>query len=244
MNEKEVAREIARYEGWYHRMELAPGLVTPGIHHTDVVLERLDRLGLPRSCRGLRALDIGCRDGFFSFELERRGAEVVAIDYADSEVTGFGIAARCLHSSVTCLTDNVYNLDPERYGQFDVVLFLGVLYHLRNPMLALDHLRSVVAPGGLVFVETQLATDTVARDSHNPLWQFYPANTLSNDWSNKWAPNLPALTAVIEECLFHVEEKSAADGRGYVRARATDEHRLAFYRDLDSSTGWWGRKGA
>ena len=123
---------------WYHQIELAPGLVTPGAHTSGDALKVLNGLGLPADAHGLRVLDIGCRDGFFAFELERRGADVHGLDYADPEVTGFGIASRVLGSRVSYSVANVYDLDPDRFGTFDLVLFLGVLYHLRNPMLALD----------------------------------------------------------------------------------------------------------
>ena len=93
----------------------------------------------------MRVLDIGARDGFFSFELERRGADVVAIDYIDpgrDRLPGRARAARARRS--TTVVDNVYRLSRERHGEFDIVLFLGVLYHLRDPLLALDRLWDVL----------------------------------------------------------------------------------------------------
>jgi tRNA (mo5U34)-methyltransferase len=243
MNRGEIEQEVSGYTAWYHRIQLAPGLVTPGTHPSEEALELLDRVGLPSSCHGLRVLDIGCRDGFFSFALEARGAEVVAIDYAAPDATGFRVAARCLKSSVTYAMDNVYDITPEKYGRFDVILFLGLLYHLRHPMLALDRLRAMASPDALLFCETRLADAKSAKRSNTPLWQFHPRDSLLGDWTNKWAPNMPALVAVIEECLFHAESTLVAYGRGWVRARVSEDTTLGFYRDLDSSTGWWGRSG-
>src|SRR5512145_1989374 len=94
---------VAGHRAWYHQIELAPGLVTPGTHASAAALAVLDRLGLPADASGRRVLDLGCRDGFFTFEMERRGAEVVAVDYADPDVTGFSIAARILGSRVACV---------------------------------------------------------------------------------------------------------------------------------------------
>ena len=81
-------------------------------------------------------------------------AHVTALDYASPEYSGFSIAHSVLGSAVEHHTCNVYDITVDRFGQFDLVLFLGVLYHLRNPMMALDQIRTVVADGGEIFVET------------------------------------------------------------------------------------------
>jgi tRNA (mo5U34)-methyltransferase len=244
MDREELAREVAAHAGWYHRIELTPGLVTPGTHDSPTGLARLEALGLPTSCRGLRALDVGCRDGFFAFELERRGAEVVGLDYADPEATGFSIAARALGSRVRYVVDNVYDLDAAKHGRFDLVLFLGVLYHLRNPMLAFDRIRAVLEPGGTLFVETQISTRRTLTRSREPLWEFLPKDSLHGDSTNKWAPNLPGLEAVAEECQFRVARAEAEGDRAYLRCVAVEDTTLAFFQALDAAKGWWGRKAA
>ncbi|MEZ0389208.1 MAG: class I SAM-dependent methyltransferase, partial [Verrucomicrobium sp.] len=73
----------------------------------------------PQDCRGMRVLDIGTRDGYFAFECERRGAEVLAVDYFPAEQTGFAIAARLLNSSVEYRQKNMYELSAAELGQFD-----------------------------------------------------------------------------------------------------------------------------
>ena len=244
MEREELAHRVAAHAGWYHRIELAPGLVTPGSHDSADGLRRVEALGLPASCHGLRALDIGCRDGFYAFELERRGAEVVGLDYADPEVTGFSIAAAALGSRVRYVVENVYDLDASMYGRFDLVLFLGVLYHLRNPMLAFDRIRGVLRTGGSLFVETQISTRRTLTRSREPLWEFLPKDSLHGDSTNKWAPNLPGLVAVAEECLFRVARAEAEGDRAYLRCVAVEDTRLAFFRALDAAKGWWGRKAA
>lgn len=151
-----IRRLIAEHGRWWHEIEVAPGIVTPGDDSNRMKLPILDRLGLALDLSGRRALDIGCSDGFFSFELERRGADVVAIDFVPETYTGFSTARRILGSEVTYRMDNVYNLAPESHGSFDVVLFLGVLYHLRKPLAALDAIRSVMKPGGQLFIGTMM----------------------------------------------------------------------------------------
>jgi tRNA (mo5U34)-methyltransferase len=232
---------VAGHEGWYHQIELAPGIVTPGTHRSSEALALLDRMGLPRQASGQRVLDIGCRDGFFAFEMERRGAEVVAVDYAGPDITGFSLAAGVLGSRVPYVVDNVYNLEPGRLGVFDVVLFLGVLYHLRNPMLALDRVRALARPGALLFVETQLPTDGRLRDLPLPAWQFLPRDSLYGDATNKWAPNVAGLQAVVEECQLRVLECIAGNERACLRAVAVEDPQLEYGRALDGSVDVWGR---
>src|SRR6478672_2048788 len=145
---------IAKQDKWHHRIEVAPGVWTPGLQDTPTVLSQIE---MPDDLTGMRVLDIGARDGFFTFEAERRGArEVVALDNEPPDHTGFGIAATLLGSKASYLTENVYSLDPERYGRFDLVLFLGVIYHLRHPLLALDRIHDVCAPEALLVVETHM----------------------------------------------------------------------------------------
>jgi tRNA (mo5U34)-methyltransferase len=129
---------------WYHTIDLGQGIVTRGVDDTPLRLARLD---LPSSFAGRSVLDIGAWDGFFSFDAERRGASrVVATDHyswhgpgwgTNDGKAGFKLAREILGSRVEDDDIDVMELSPERVGTFDVVLFLGVLYHLRHPLLAL-----------------------------------------------------------------------------------------------------------
>jgi tRNA (mo5U34)-methyltransferase len=238
-----VSARVAGHPLWYHRIELAPGVVTPGSHDSPAALRVLDGLGLPPDCTGLRVLDIGCRDGFFAFEMERRGARVVALDYMDSTTTGFGIAAEVLGSRVEYRVENVYDLEPRRHGLFEVVLFLGVLYHLRNPMLALDRVRAVTRPGGLAFIETHLSADPAVAGAGQPVWQYFPRDSCLGDATNKWAPNLPGLRAVLEECQLQVEDVAVTGERAAVVARSVADRRLEYFRRLDAGTRIRGAGG-
>src|SRR5262245_461583 len=140
MTDAEVQRLIESVPHWYHRIPIRPGITTPGINDSAQTLELLD---LPADARGLRVLDVGARDGFFSFEMERRGADVIAVDYAPAEKTGFRVAAGLLGSKVEFRNANIYALSPKEYGTFDIVLFLGLLYHLPDPIQALQILRAL-----------------------------------------------------------------------------------------------------
>jgi tRNA (mo5U34)-methyltransferase len=131
-----VRAEIAGVN-WYHRIDLGGGIVTPGVDQTE---SRLRPLRIPQDLSGKTVLDIGAWDGFFSFEAERRGAKrVLATDSYSwggggwGTKDGFETARRILGSAVEELQIDVMDLSPDRVGTFDVVLFIGVLYHLRHP---------------------------------------------------------------------------------------------------------------
>jgi len=153
---------------WYHTIELAPGVVTPG----QIDLRETAARILPADLSGKRALDIGTFDGFWAFELERRGAEVVAIDtdeitanewpprnrakleaaIADYGVElgrGFRIAAEALGSRAERVVCDVYDLDPEAVGgQVDFAFCGSLLLHLRDPVRALERVRETLRAGG------------------------------------------------------------------------------------------------
>jgi len=239
-----VTAMMAQVPLWYHRIELLPNVVTPGTHDSPGALAALDALGLPLDCTGLRVLDVGCRDGFFAFEMERRGAQVVAMDYVLPTRTGFHVASKILASRVKFVVDNVYELSPIEYGYFDMVLFLGVLYHLRNPLLAIDRIRSVMRPGGLLFVETELSNGSTSLEDESlapsmppdeiPVMQFYPRNSLLGDYTSKWVPNMAGLKLMLEEAQFKVIESAIHGARGLVRAEAVVDPVLEHFRRIDS----------
>ena len=153
---------------WYHTIELAPGVLTPG----QVDLRETAGRVLPADLSGLRALDIGTFDGFWAFEMERRGAEVVAIDteaitanewpprnraglesaLAEWGVElgrGFGIAAEALGSEARRVVCDVYDLTPEAIGGPVDFAFCGaLLLHLRDPVRALERVRETLRPDG------------------------------------------------------------------------------------------------
>lgn len=213
MTNQEIRQLVASVPHWYHKIELAPGIVTPGGHESA---ESLKLLGLPDSMTGMRVLDVGARDGFFSFECERRGAEVVPIDYAPPEETGFVVAARILGSKLKPVQENVFDVTAEKYGTFDLVLFLGVLYHLRDPLRAIDQLRTVCR--GRMILETHVIDESLLLENGKtrqlkelhpalkniPLMQFYPGDSLRGDATNYWGPNMRCVEAMLEEANFSV----------------------------------------
>jgi tRNA (mo5U34)-methyltransferase len=167
-------------------------------------------------------LDIGAWDGFFSFECERRGASrVVAADHYSWHGSGWGtkagflLAREVLGSKVEDIDIDVMDLAPERVGTFDLVLFLGVLYHLRHPFLALERVSSIV--GNRLIIETVVDMVGIRRAA----MAFYPSRELNNDPTNWWAPNVPAMRGMLE-CLGFEEVTTTTPlpHAGYRAARA------------------------
>ena len=154
----DLAAEVAQFS-WYHTLDLGDGVVTPGMFdHRRVT----DRYLIPEDLSGLRCLDVGTMDGFWAFEMERRGAaEVVAVDIDDPEALDwpaslrptvktldetkrarFELAHRCLDSAVKTESRSIYELDTD-LGQFDLVFCGDLLVHLKDPATAAERLRLV-----------------------------------------------------------------------------------------------------
>ncbi|HWT07137.1 MAG TPA: class I SAM-dependent methyltransferase [Xanthomonadales bacterium] len=154
---------------WFHRMTVYDGLVTNG--WSDPTVAKLPFYGLPERMDHMRVLDVGCAEGFFSFEAERRGAgEVVAIDSYPGSMQRFGIMRDALNSKVKGYLCNVYDLSPKTFGTFDLVMFFGVLYHLKHPWYALEKLLSVCS--NTMLLQTLVADDP--RTLNDSLAWFYP----------------------------------------------------------------------
>jgi SAM-dependent methyltransferase len=153
----------------YHKYEVEPGLFTPG-QFLEVQPKRcLDELGVPQSLLGLRALDIGAFDGPFTFELERRGAQVTALDIQDPNITIFNAVKEIKSSSAEYVQGSVYDASPGTLGIYEIVLFAGVYYHLKNPVLALQRIRRLLGNGGALFIEGASGTDYVAEQMNKAL---------------------------------------------------------------------------
>jgi tRNA (mo5U34)-methyltransferase len=160
-----------------------PGLTTEGMFD---MRPYVDRYHLPASLTGKRVLEIGTWDGFWAFELERRGAEVVAIDLDDEAAldwpprrrtpaaarrgAGFELARELLGSKVERVVRSVYDATPDDLGTFDLVFCGSVLLHLRDQLLALERIAALTRPGG-TFVSAE-EYDRVADALPLPLSRF------------------------------------------------------------------------
>ena len=207
----ELARDLAG-KGWYHSMELPDGRVIEGLQSLEQLRGRLARFAFSEDLRGRRVLDIGAWDGWFSFEMERRGAEVVAADIVERPT--FLAARDALGSRVRFVLSDIYHLSPAELGRFDIVLFLGVLYHLRHPLLALERVCELTTDVALVesFV-TDDGTDLTAP----PAMEFYETSELVGRFDNWCGPNTACLLAFCRSAGFAtVDYRGVFDQRAHV----------------------------
>lgn len=242
---EQLALKIKEVDDWYHTIELAPGLFTPGVRNCRELLEQLD---LPGDLTGMRALDIGANDGFFSIELEQRGAEVVALDHVPAELTGFKLLRELYDSKVVRHTENIYNLSREKYGQFDIVLCLGVLYHLRDPLLALSRIREVCV--GELYAESFVMDSRLVNEDGTftplaelserlltiPIAQFYPRNDLVGDYTSWWGFNSVCLRKMIESTNFTVLFETVVEDRAILKCAINDDADTKYWRSIESGT--------
>ena len=186
---------------WWHPIDLGDGLVTPGadIH----IRARLAEIQMPGDLTGRSVLDIGAWDGFFSFEAERRGAaRVLATDSfcwdggGWGTIAAFDLARRALNSRVEDKWIQVLDLSPETVGVFDVVLFLGILYHMKHPLLTLERVASVTRDQ--LIMQTQV--DMLGID--RPAMAFYPGTELNGDPTNWVGLNPAAVVAMLKTVGF------------------------------------------
>jgi len=214
--------ERVREIDWFHSIDLGGGVVTPG--REGATAAKLERIGLPESLAGRTVLDVGAWDGFFAFEAERRGAErVLATDWycwsgpGWGSKRGFDYARERLGSQVEDHEIDVLDLSPEALGgQFDVVLFLGVLYHMRHPLLALERVASVTHE--LAIIETEVSHLLTRK----PAVRYYLEG---DDWC---APTLTACRAMLADVGFR---------------RVSVHHRYSAPERIARAIKWRLRKG-
>lgn len=202
---------VAANPVWYHTIDLAPRVATPGMIDLRDTAARV----LPERLDGRRCLDVGTFDGFWAFELERRGGTVTALDLPGVDAAtwpplhrdrllrearerelelgvGFRLAHEVLGSGVARVERDVLALEPEDVGgPFDLVFVGAVLLHLRDPVGALERLLRVLRPGGELLLLEQWSRSASWRSPRRPAARFQTLETPFN-W---WVPNLAALRA-------------------------------------------------
>ena len=219
---RDFLKEFYVFQEW----DIFPGHSVPAPKNVNRVLHDLR---FPADLRGMRILDIAPWNGFFSFECARRGADhVVSLGPEDPSETGYRQVQELLEiSSCEYRQGSVYNLDPEEFGRFDAVLFLGLIYHLRHPLLALDRIFDVC--DGTLFVDApcidKLVYDRTLTPSYEqlilaapaihrlPMLYFTKANE-TGDLFNWFIPNRAALSAMVESSGFEILH-AGDDGGGW-----------------------------
>jgi tRNA (mo5U34)-methyltransferase len=202
--------------GWWHSFKLPDGRHVEGVCSVEGLQRRLAVHPIPDDLSGMRVLDIGAWDGWFSFEMERRGADVMAVDVWDNP--RFHQMKAALNSRVEYRQLDVFDLTPARVGQFDIVLFMGVLYHLKHPLLALERICAITR--GMAVVDSFV----LPGDDGLPRMAFYETDEFAGRTDNWCAPNLACLMAFC---------RTAGFARAIHRATLPDGACISCYRNWD-----------
>ncbi len=217
--EQEIRQEVARLGPWFHNMDLNGVETAPDHFLGDYprVKWRGFADALPQNLEGKSVLDIGCNAGFYSMEMKRRGADrVLGIDFDDDYLAQARFAAAVNGMDIEFRRLSVYEI-PALRERFDVVLFMGVLYHLRHPLLALDLLFEHAVKDLLVFqslmrgsrTEPELAPDYPFSEAEifeerNYPKMFFVERCYSGDPTNWWIPNAACAASMLRSAGFQI----------------------------------------
>jgi tRNA (mo5U34)-methyltransferase len=187
-------------KGWYHSFELPDGTAIQGVMQLDWQRKRWERYPIPPDLTGKRVLDIGAWDGWFSFEAERRGAEVTSVDCV--EIPNYLHIHRTLASKAVYRNLDLYELPAAELGKFDIVLCLGVLYHVKHPFLALEIVCSLATD--VAIVETFVTDGETWRDHQGeiPALEFYETDELNGQMDNWFGPSVGSVLAMCRAVGF------------------------------------------
>lgn len=159
MNQEEKIKNDLRKYNFYHIISLTDTVATPGISEYVPSQQAVQRALSKLKLEGKRVLDVGCRDGLFSFEAEKLGArEIIGIDNSLSK-GAVELLIPYFGSKVKMVELNLIDLTPETFGKFDLIIFAGVLYHLRYPFWALKLIKDVLKRDGCLVIETAVMLD-------------------------------------------------------------------------------------
>jgi len=205
----QALQELADAHQWWHSIDLGNGVITKGQKTSDIIKVEAD-IAFKYGVAGKTVLDIGAWNGGFSFEAERRGAkEVTALDQYVWSIPSFGarpafeFARAALQSGVKDITSDVYDITPD-LGRFDIVLFMGVLYHLKHPHLALERVAPLVKE--MLVVETYVELEL--NSLPYPALRLFPDRELADDPTNWCGPNTAWLESTLKLVGFSTIEVS------------------------------------
>ncbi len=218
----EIERRINELGPWFHNIDLRGVQTAPNHFLGDYPSFKWVnfRNAIPEDLTGMSVLDIGCNGGFYSIEMKRRGAEyVLGIDHDEDYLKQARYAAQVLDLDISFKRMSVYEV-PKLGQKFELVLFMGVFYHLRHPLLALDMLRRYVTKDRLIFQSMLRGSRSIPMIAEDyafweitqfdkpgfPKMHFIESN-YSGDPTNWWVPNAACAEAMLRSAGFKVESR-------------------------------------
>lgn len=226
MTTQEIEQKVSQLGEWFHNLDLNGVQTAPHHFLGDYPRFKWETFAhaIPRDLTGKTVLDIGCNAGFYSLEMKRRGAKrVVGVDFDEGYLAQARFAAEVSGLDIEFRQMSVY--DVARLGEkFDVVLFMGVLYHLRHPLLALDLLHEHVVGDILVFQSLMRGSPDEAHVEENypftetgifddPAYphMYFVEHRYSNDPTNWWIPNRACAEAMLRSAGFEIMDHPEAE---------------------------------
>lgn len=222
----EIRQRVAALGPWFHNIDLRGVATAPDHFLGDYPRQKWRHFAdaVPQDLTGRSVLDIGCNGGFYSLEMKRRGAaRVLGIDFDEAYLAQARFAAEMAELDISFARLSVYDIAALK-ERFDLVLFMGVLYHLRHPLLALDLIREHVAGELLLFQSMQRGESEIAAVKENThFWDTEPfrqpgsprlhfiEHRYADDPTNWWIPNAACVEAMLRssgfEILSHPEQE-------------------------------------
>jgi tRNA (mo5U34)-methyltransferase len=225
MFDEKLALKLIQGKPWHHDFEVLPGVRTDGAYNPTCLWNELQ---LPADMNGLSLADVGASNGYFSFQARKRGARVVAFDFRHKDNSGFGLA-----QYINGVIDiehhqiNVLDITREKYGQFDIVLALGLLYHVCDPYRALANCAALSRERLLVesycidaLLPNRLASEPIMRFISDPD-RFPMHGHLNRDRGNFWGFTSVCLLRMVEDVNFSVLRENVQGDRVFIDAKRT-----------------------
>jgi len=215
----EIEKRVTELGPWFHNLSLQGVQTAPDHFLGDYPSTKWHNFqdAVPKDLTGMTVLDIGCNGGFYSIEMKRRGAKrVLGIDHDEGYLAQARFASDVLGMDISFAKMSVYQV-AQIGERFDLVLFMGVFYHLRHPLLALDLLRQHVARDWFVFQSMQRGSRTKPDiEEDYPFWErgifdqpgfpkmHFIENSYSHDPTNWWIPNRACAEACLRSAGFKI----------------------------------------
>jgi len=244
-----LANQISALGDWFHNIDLRGIQTAPNHFLGDFPNVKWRRIApaIPLDLSGATVLDIGCNGGFYSLQMKMRGARrVLGIDICDRYLDQARLASRTLGLEIELEKRSVYEVD-QIAGQFDIVIFMGVLYHLRYPLYALD--KVVTKVGGRLIFQTMVRGSEAVKSWEgdydfwdkqifaDPCWpqMYFVERSYSNDQTNWWIPNRAAAEAMLRSSGLEIESHPESESWICTPGANSRQGRFVHHMELDGT---------
>ena len=249
LSQDQIRRRVAELGQWFHNLDLGGVKTAPDHFLGDYPEVKWQRFAssIPDDLTGKSVLDVGCNAGFYSIQMKRRGADrVVGIDMDEKYLDQARFAAKVNDAEIEFRNLSVYRVG-ELHEKFDLVLFMGVLYHLRHPLLALDLLHEHVV-ADLLVAQSMLrgSSETIEVPPDFPFWQsklfenekfpcmYFIEKRYANDPTNWWIPNRACFEAMLRSAGFEILDHP--EDEVFICRRTTLKHPFDYTNELREIT--------